>query len=251
MPETLNKAPIAIVDEDHSPLSARIADAFYPPLLPAAEADHAGGNGRAHGRRAPTPSPSTSRRTSSATCWPGARQRSSSTSMRHGCRQAFTGSGYIQTIVTGEVQPIRSRATGRRRRCRSISRCGRAFNPKLSKSWFGAVMQLINQITMLSIVLTGAALIREREHGTIEHLLVMPVTPFEIMIEQDLVDGAGRARRLSAVADLRRAGRAGGADRTARSPLFVVRRGAAAVRHDGAGDLPGHLPARCRSSGCC
>ena len=34
---------------------------------------------------------------------------------------------------------------------------------------------------MLSIVLTGAALIREREHGTIEHLLVMPVTPFEIM----------------------------------------------------------------------
>ena len=32
-----------------------------------------------------------------------------------------------------------------------------------------------------SIILTGAALIREREHGTIEHLLVMPVTPFEIM----------------------------------------------------------------------
>ena len=51
----------------------------------------------------------------------------------------------------------------------------------LNRSWFGAVVQLINQITMLSIVLTGAALIREREHGTIEHLLVMPVTPFEIM----------------------------------------------------------------------
>jgi ABC-2 type transport system permease protein len=40
---------------------------------------------------------------------------------------------------------------------------------------------VINNVTMLSIVLTGAALIREREHGTIEHLLVMPVTPFEIM----------------------------------------------------------------------
>ena len=48
---------------------------------------------------------------------------------------------------------------------------------------------------MLSIVLTGAALIREREHGTIEHLLVMPVTPFEIMVEQGLGDGAGGARR--------------------------------------------------------
>ena len=43
------------------------------------------------------------------------------------------------------------------------------------------MVQLINNITMLSIILTGAALIREREHGTVEHLLVMPVTPFEIM----------------------------------------------------------------------
>lgn len=30
------------------------------------------------------------------------------------------------------------------------------------------------------IILTGAALLREREHGTIEHLLVMPLTAFEI-----------------------------------------------------------------------
>ena len=45
-------------------------------------------------------------------------------------------------------------------------------------------MNVINNITMLSIVLTGAALIREREHGTIEHLLVMPITPFEIMISK-------------------------------------------------------------------
>ena len=43
-------------------------------------------------------------------------------------------------------------------------------------------MQLLQQVTMLSIVLAGAALIREREHGTIEHLLVMPLTPFEIMM---------------------------------------------------------------------
>jgi ABC-2 type transport system permease protein len=55
------------------------------------------------------------------------------------------------------------------------------FNPELNKSWFGGVMEVISRITMLAIVLTGAALIREREHGTVEHLLVMPVTPFEIM----------------------------------------------------------------------
>ncbi len=39
-------------------------------------------------------------------------------------------------------------------------------------------------VTTISIVLTGTALIREREHGTIDHLLVMPVTPTEIMLSK-------------------------------------------------------------------
>jgi hypothetical protein len=69
------------------------------------------------------------------------------------------------------------------------------FNPTLAQSWFGSVMEIINNVTMLSIVLTGAALIREREHGTIEHLLVMPVTPRD-KGEQGLVDGTRRAARL-------------------------------------------------------
>lgn len=63
------------------------------------------------------------------------------------------------------------------------------FNPTLTQTWFGAVMEVINNVTMLAIVLTGAALIREREHGTIEHLLVMPVTPFEIMTSKVLAMG--------------------------------------------------------------
>jgi len=56
------------------------------------------------------------------------------------------------------------------------------FNPNLLEAWFGSLMEIINNVTLLSIILTGAALIREREHGTIEHLLVMPVTPAEIML---------------------------------------------------------------------
>jgi ABC-2 type transport system permease protein len=56
------------------------------------------------------------------------------------------------------------------------------YNPGLDKTWFGGLMEIINSVTMLSLILTGAALIREREHGTIEHLLVMPVTPTEIML---------------------------------------------------------------------
>jgi ABC-2 type transport system permease protein len=42
---------------------------------------------------------------------------------------------------------------------------------------------------MLTIVLTGAALIREREHGTVEHLLVMPVRPAEIMTAKIWANG--------------------------------------------------------------
>jgi ABC-2 type transport system permease protein len=58
------------------------------------------------------------------------------------------------------------------------------FNPNLEASWFAAINAIINNVTMLGILLTGAALIREREHGTIEHLLVMPVTPLEIMLSK-------------------------------------------------------------------
>jgi ABC-2 type transport system permease protein len=57
-----------------------------------------------------------------------------------------------------------------------------AFNPNGNSTWFMAVMQLINMCTLLGILLTGAALIREREHGTIEHLLIMPLSAAEIML---------------------------------------------------------------------
>ena len=63
------------------------------------------------------------------------------------------------------------------------------FNPNLDSSWFNAVMQVINNVTILSVLLTGAALIREREHGTIEHLLVMPVKPSEIMVAKIWANG--------------------------------------------------------------
>jgi len=95
--------------------------------------------------------------------------------------QAFIGSGYIQNIVTGEVTAFSQRYRMLPAWPAELEIRAR-FNPNLSSVWFGSVMEVINSITMLSIILTGAALIREREHGTIEHLLVMPLTPFEIML---------------------------------------------------------------------
>src|SRR5208337_1505338 len=58
------------------------------------------------------------------------------------------------------------------------------FNPNIERVWFASITSLMAQITILSVVLTGAALVREREHGTVEHLLVMPVAPAEIMVSK-------------------------------------------------------------------
>ena len=95
--------------------------------------------------------------------------------------QAFTGNGYIQQIITTEVTQFLARSEQDAASPVNLALRMR-FNPNLEQSWFGSLMEIINNVTMLSIILTGAALIREREHGTIEHLLVMPVTPAEIML---------------------------------------------------------------------
>ena len=97
--------------------------------------------------------------------------------------QAFSGSGYVQSIVSEEVTEFAKRY--RVAQAMPVDLTLRArFNPSLDHAWFGSVMELINNVTMLSIVRTGAALIREREHRTVEHLLVMPLTPAEIMVSK-------------------------------------------------------------------
>jgi ABC-2 type transport system permease protein len=95
--------------------------------------------------------------------------------------RACSGSGSVQQIVLGEVNEFVQRYRASTALPVDLALRMR-FNPGLERSWFGALIEVINSVTMLSIVLTGAALIREREHGTIEHLLVMPVTPAEIML---------------------------------------------------------------------
>jgi len=179
MPETLSKTPIAIVDEDQSPLSTQIADAFYPPyFLPPVMINQAEMDARMDAGldTFALDVPPNFQRDVLAGRSPTIQLNVDATRMS----QAFTGSGYIHTIVTGEVNAFAKRY--RAGTTLPVDLVLRArFNPELNKSWLGAVMEVINQVTMLSIVLTGAALIREREHGTIEHLLVMPVTPFEIM----------------------------------------------------------------------
>ena len=95
--------------------------------------------------------------------------------------QSFIGSGYVQNILNAEVNEFLHRTREPAKPLVALQTRVR-FNPNLTGFWFGGVMETINNITLLTIVLVGAAFIREREHGTIEHLLVMPLTPFEIMM---------------------------------------------------------------------
>lgn len=180
VPESLHNAAIAVVDEDVSPLSSRIASAFYPPhftrpqMIDSAEADAGMDAGR---YTFAVNIPPNFQRDVLAGRPAQIQLNVDATRMS----QAFTGSNYIQQIITDEINEFVQRY--RKPTELPVDLAVRMrFNPNLTQAWFGSLMEIINNVTMLSIILTGAALIREREHGTIEHLLVMPVTPTEIML---------------------------------------------------------------------
>ncbi len=180
--QELHNAPIAFVDEDQSPLSARIISAFYPPyfktpeLIALAEIDP--GMDEAKYTFAINIPPHFQRDVLAGKR-PELQVNVDATQMT----QAFIGANYIQNIVLEEVNVY---LQGYRAEPEAPIKLDirLRFNPTSTAEWFGGVMELINMITMLSVILSGAALIREREHGTLEHLLVMPLTSTEIMISK-------------------------------------------------------------------
>ena len=180
MPETLHHAAIAVVDEDGSALSARIVSAFRPPwfavpaLIDPAEADARMDRGES---TFVLDLPPGLQRDVLAGRSPTIQLSIDATRMS----QAFTGNVQIQRILATEIAGFVRRDEGVTRLPVGLDLRMR-FNPNLEQAWFGALMEIINNVTLLSLILTGAALIREREHGTIEHLLVMPVSPAEIML---------------------------------------------------------------------
>lgn len=185
--QEVHNASVAIVDEDHSELSRRIAHAFLPPYFqppqyvaesdivplmnlgkytfvidipPNFERDVLGGRN------------------------PALQANVDATVMV----QAGLGSGYAQQIITTEIQDFLSHEEGTP--LSSVNLDVRvAFNPNVTTAWFTTVMGIINNVTMLAIILAGAAIVRERERGTLDHLLVMPLTPFEIAMSKVWANG--------------------------------------------------------------
>ena len=179
-PDSIKHASIAVVDEDRSPLSFALADAFMPPMfipvkyITRPEIDPAMDKGK---YTFVVVFPPDFEKDILAGKNPEVQVNVDATRMT----QAFNGSGYIQQIITQEIQKYLKQKTVAGAASFVVRN---RFNPNLTQSWFSAIVQLVNNVTMLAIILTGAALIRERESGTLEHLLVMPVTPLEIMLSK-------------------------------------------------------------------
>lgn len=55
------------------------------------------------------------------------------------------------------------------------------YNPNQDESWFMSISEMLTVTTIFAVLLPAAALVRERERGTVEQLLVSPLTPFQIM----------------------------------------------------------------------
>ncbi len=185
--ESVNNASVAIVDEDRSTLSRAIANALYPPyfqtpeLISPAEVDQAMDQDRFMFVVAIPPKFEEDVRQGRQ---PSVQINIDATAVT----QASLGNSYIQSIVSDEVSHFINRSDETAATDVTLVQ-RRAFNPNGTGMWFSAINALLNQISMLTIILTGAALLREREHGTIEHLLVMPLTSFQIVLSKVWANG--------------------------------------------------------------
>ncbi len=184
--DTVYNAAIAIVDEDRSALTRQIADALAPPwfqppvMMGASEAAAAMDAGRvmfvlgfAPGFEADAISGLV----------PVAQLEVDATAVA----QAQLGTDYISNILISETRAFLTGDPDAPDPPLALE-LRRAFNPNGDPVWFKSVSSLLNQLSLLTIVLTGAAMLREREQGTIEHLMVMPLTPLEVAVSKVLAN---------------------------------------------------------------
>jgi ABC-2 type transport system permease protein len=185
--QELHNAPVAVVDEDRSPLSQRLIGALTKPYFKPAQHIELPQMDRMldHGQVTfAIVIPANFQQDLNAGHRPTIQLNIDATSMS----QSFIGAGYIRSIFVAELNEY---LTGKRESGDAPIRLATRvrYNPNLIGYWFGGVMEVINIVTMLTVILVGAAFIREREHGTLEHLLAMPLAPFEIMLAKIWANG--------------------------------------------------------------
>lgn len=181
--QELRNASLGVVDEDGSELSRGIVAAFLPPYFKPPQVVAQGDVDRLMNTGRYTfilDIPPHFQRDVAAGRGPTLQVLVDATAMM----QAGIGAGYARQIIDTEVATFvrHARPPGA-----TVDLAVRiAFNPNVTTAWFTSVMGVITNVTMLAIIVAGAAVVREREHGTMDHLLVMPVTPFEIAMAKIL-----------------------------------------------------------------
>jgi len=183
----VNNASIAFADEDQSTLSKELVNAFYPPRfqypvrIRTDEIERAMDEGRFMFVVVIPPQLEQNLR---AGRQPDIQVNVDATAMQQG----GIGAGYIHNIITQRLTTyLRRMDVDTSESVNLVQR--KMFNPNGVSAWFTSIVAIMNQVSLLTIVLTGAAVIREREHGTLEHLLVMPLTAFQIAMAKVLANG--------------------------------------------------------------
>ena len=172
-------AAIAVVDLDGSPLSVRLAQAFLPPWFKPARAIGLEEVERVMERGEATfvlLIPAGFEADLLAERGPELALLVDATAMT----LAVNGAVYARAILEREIAHFLGREAASAPAPIRLEVRAR-FNANLEAGRFLAVTQLVNNLTILAIVLAGAAVIREREHGTLEHLLTLPLGPFEVV----------------------------------------------------------------------
>lgn len=183
----VNNALVAIVDADQSTLSSRIKDALQPPYFqPPVEIDRSELD-RLLDKGYFTFILEIPPRLESdllADRGPSIQINVDATAVA----QAAVGTAYIQEIIARETASfLKTRGANPAVPIDPVVRA--LFNQNLEAMRFTASMGVINNVTILAIILVGAAVMRERERGTIEHLLVMPVRSSEIVAAKIWANG--------------------------------------------------------------
>ncbi len=179
---------IAVVNQDDSMAARAVKDAMLPPLfLPAKDIDFSDINRAMDSGRYTfvVNLPQKFQQDLERNAQPSVEIVTDATAMS----QAGRGPGYIQRIIASTVTPFWSERNNRNNAPLTFLETRARFNPNMEQGWFVAINQIINNISVLAIFLSGAAVLREREHGNLEHLLVMPLHPYELMFAKIWANG--------------------------------------------------------------
>ena len=184
MSTDVKHAAVAVIDRDQAVLSFRIRDALQAPFFQSPKAIDPHDTDTLMNRGEFTfviEIPPNFQRDVQAGRHPQIQLLIDATSMT----QAGLGSSYINQIAGREINDFAGIELPE-----VIKPVVHAeFNPNTESSWFMPTSQIGTMAFLLLMLLAGAAVIRERERGTIEHLLVMPVTAPELMMSKILANG--------------------------------------------------------------